>query len=76
VACVAGNIGAPCNGVDDDVSCDSALGAEDGWCDACAITDGITSDDEMFIILGAILADHDEKINQAAPAEPAATGSN
>lgn len=67
VACVAGKIGAPCNGVGDNASCDSAPGAGDGWCDACAITRGISSDDEMFVLLGATLPDHDAKINQPAP---------
>jgi hypothetical protein len=66
-ACVAGNIGGPCAGVNDDVSCDSAPGAGDGWCDACAITSGITSDDEMFIVLGSTLADYDAKVNQPTP---------
>lgn len=64
IACVAGNIGAPCRGVDDNATCDSAPGAGDGWCDACAITAGITSDDEMFIILGSTLANYDEQMNQ------------
>lgn len=59
IACVAGNIGASCAGEDDDASCDSAPGAGDGWCDACAITSGLTSDDEMFVLLGATLADYD-----------------
>lgn len=36
VACVAGVVGAPCDGEDDDAACDSAPGAGDGWCDACA----------------------------------------
>ncbi len=62
-ACVAGNIGAACNGVDDDATCDSTPGAGDGWCDACAITGGVSSDDEMFIFIASRLANHDAVIN-------------
>ncbi len=50
VACAAGKIGAPCS---TDVQCDSAPGAGDGACDACAVKFGATTDDEMFILLGA-----------------------
>lgn len=66
-ACVAGNIGAPCDGVDDDSACDSSPGAGDGWCDACAIGFGITSDDEMFIMRGSRLANYDAVINAPGP---------
>jgi hypothetical protein len=62
-ACVAGRIGASCAGKDDDASCDSSPGAGDGWCDACAITAGTSSDDEMFIMLGTKLANHDALMN-------------
>ncbi len=34
---------------------DSAPRAGDGLCDACAITAGTTSDDEMFILNGATI---------------------
>ena len=50
VACVAGRIGAACDGKDDDAACDSAPGAGDGWCDACAITAGVTTENEMFVL--------------------------
>jgi hypothetical protein len=66
-ACVAGNIGGACNGVDDDASCDSSPGAGDGWCDACAISGAFSSDDEMFLILGAKIADHDTTLGAASP---------
>jgi hypothetical protein len=33
--------------------CDSAPGSGDGICDACPLTGGVTTDDEMFILLGA-----------------------
>lgn len=50
VACAAGNIGAPCAGEDDDAACDSSPGAGDGWCDACAIAAGVTTEHEMFVL--------------------------
>lgn len=58
-ACVAGNIGGSCAGKDDNASCDSSPGAGDGWCDACIIMPGASSDDEMFILLGTKVADYD-----------------
>lgn len=70
IACVAGNIGASCSGADDNASCDSTPGAGDGWCDACAITSGLTSDDEMFVLLGAVLEDYDAKTSSGAQAAP------
>lgn len=33
--------------------CDSSPGAGDGICDACPLTGGVTTDDEMFILLGS-----------------------
>jgi hypothetical protein len=62
-ACVAGKIGAPCAGSDDHASCDSSPGAGDGWCDACIIMPGVSSDDEMFILLGSRLPDFDARMN-------------
>ena len=61
-ACVAGNIGASCNGANDNATCDSSPGAGDGWCDACAIRGAFSSDDEMFILIGSKLPNHDEQI--------------
>ena len=52
VACAEGKVGEPCSGLGDDASCDTAPGAEDGWCDACAITAGVTTENEMFLMLG------------------------
>jgi cysteine-rich repeat protein len=52
VACVAGRIGAACAGPSDDATCDSTPGAGDGWCDACPITAGVTTEDEMFLLFG------------------------
>jgi cysteine-rich repeat protein len=36
----------------DDTLCDSAPGAGDGVCDACPVHGGVTTEDEMFILLG------------------------
>ncbi len=55
VACAEGRVGEACRGVTDHASCDSEPGAGDGLCDACPITAGLTSDDEMFIVLGSVL---------------------
>jgi len=52
VACAAGRVGAACRGAEDDASCDSAPGAGDGECDACAITPGATTENEMFVLTG------------------------
>jgi len=50
LACVAGKVGALCAG--DDRRCDSSPGARDGSCDACAITGGESTENEMFILQG------------------------
>jgi hypothetical protein len=50
-----GRVGDPCAGGSDDernASCDSAAGAGDGVCDACTLKGGVTTEDEMFILLG------------------------
>ena len=64
IACVAGKVGASCAGADDDAACDSSPGAGDGWCDACAITGGVSSDDEMFVLTGEKLPDYDAQMAQ------------
>jgi hypothetical protein len=51
-ACVAGKLGAKCNGAGNDRACDSQPGAGDGWCDACPITGGESTENEMFILIG------------------------
>jgi hypothetical protein len=48
VACTAGTIGAQCS---TNSECDSAVGAEDGECDACPITTGLTTENEMFVLM-------------------------
>lgn len=50
VACAEGAVGRACS---TDTDCDSSPGAGDGDCDACAVGFGTTTDDEMFILLGA-----------------------
>ena len=40
----------PCDG--DNAVCDSAAGAGDGVCDACPLTGGFRTKDEMFILFG------------------------
>jgi hypothetical protein len=60
VACAEGKIGAPCGGVGDDATCDSSPGAGDGWCDACRITFGESTENEMFILIGQFFVDRPE----------------
>jgi hypothetical protein len=55
VACVQGRVGEPCNGTGDDASCDSSPSAGDGWCDACPITAGVTTENEMFVLTGTFV---------------------
>jgi hypothetical protein len=69
-ACVAGKVGAACNGIDDDAACDSSPGAGDGWCDACAITGGESTENEMFILIGSFY------VPDAGSAEVAGIASN
>jgi hypothetical protein len=48
VACTAGKVGAMCSTHSD---CDSTAGAKDGECDACPITTGLTTENEMFVLM-------------------------
>lgn len=53
--CTAGQVGAPCSGANAtlrNASCDSAPGAGDGFCDACTLRGGVTTEDEMYILMG------------------------
>jgi cysteine-rich repeat protein len=50
--CTTGRLGAECGGANDHATCDSTPGAGDGLCDACPITSGVTTQDEMFILSG------------------------
>lgn len=57
--CAEGRVGEPCGGVGDDATCDSSPGAGDGFCDAGSITQGLTSDDEMFVFLATAVVKED-----------------
>jgi hypothetical protein len=59
VACVAGVVGGPCggSGPEHDRECDSAPGAGDGLCDACRITGGESTENEMFLLIGQYYVD-------------------
>ena len=57
VACAEGRVGEHCVGADDDATCDTSPGAGDGSCDACPISGGPTTDDEMFVLLGGTAID-------------------
>ena len=48
VACVAGKPTAACT---TDRDCDSAPGKLDGSCDACPIKVGVTTENEMFVMM-------------------------
>jgi hypothetical protein len=54
--CAEGNVGARCGGglpAQRDASCDSSPDMGDGFCDACPVTFGITTDDEMFVLIAS-----------------------
>jgi len=52
IACLSGpKKGQKCGG--SNAFCDSQPGAGDGVCDACPLRGGVTTDDEMFILLGS-----------------------
>jgi hypothetical protein len=54
--CAEGRVGEPCTGATQrtrDQSCDSGGGEADGWCDACPVGFGVTTDDEMFVLIGS-----------------------
>jgi len=58
LACMAGpNKGQKCadpnTWVPDHAFCDTSPGAGDGECDACPVHGGVTTEDEMFILLGS-----------------------
>jgi hypothetical protein len=53
VACTTGRVGEACAGAEDDAACESSPGAGDGDCDACVVIGGNSTEDEMFILIGA-----------------------
>jgi hypothetical protein len=58
--CTEGQIGAPCSGNNEAAhrSCDSSPGAGDGFCDACMLRGGVTTEDEMFILMGGYFVEN------------------
>lgn len=53
--CTEGRVGEECSGrgeVERNRSCDTETGAGDGFCDACPLLGGVTTEDEMFILMG------------------------
>jgi hypothetical protein len=57
--CTAGKIGAACSGSTTaqlNQSCDTEAGG-DGECDACILLGGVTTEDEMFLLLGSYFVD-------------------
>jgi hypothetical protein len=50
--CAEGTVGEPCT---DNSQCDTAPGLGDGFCDACTVGFGVTTDDEMFVITGSYI---------------------
>jgi hypothetical protein len=54
--CAEGRVGEPCTGsgsTSRNRSCDSSSGAGDGFCDACTADFGVTTEDEMFVLIGS-----------------------
>src|SRR5262249_61427407 len=51
-ACAAGKVGTRCLG-SDSARCDSTRGAGERVCDACSITGGESTENEMFILIGS-----------------------
>ena len=49
-SCAVGDVGAACS---NNAQCDSEPGKGDGACDACLLTFGVTTDDEMFVLAGS-----------------------
>jgi hypothetical protein len=55
-ACTAGLRGSPCSGATPqqrNAACDTSPGAGDGVCDACPLRGGVTTEDEMCILMGS-----------------------
>ncbi len=55
-----GLVGELCQGATEEernASCDTAVGARDGFCDGCVLTGGVTTEDEMFILNGYYFVD-------------------
>ncbi len=58
--CTEGNVGTLCSGDSEEernASCDTSAGAGDGFCDGCQLRGGLTTEDEMFLLLGSFYVD-------------------
>jgi hypothetical protein len=56
--CVEGRVGEPCGGsfpAQRDQSCDDPPGSGNGFCDACAVRFGVSTDDEMIVLTGSFI---------------------
>ncbi len=53
--CAEGAVGRPCAG---DADCDTSAEVRDGFCDACPVGFGVTTDDEMFVLVGSYILDY------------------
>lgn len=56
--CAEGLVGEECfgsNRFERNDSCDSVPGAGDGFCDACSVGFGLTTDDEMFVLVATFV---------------------
>jgi hypothetical protein len=71
VACVAGQIGTACKGASDNHTCDSSPGANDGVCDACRLTGGESTENDMFIFIGSYYVDPTASGQSGTSAVPA-----
>lgn len=56
--CAEGLVGERCSS---DAACDTSPGAGDGFCDACRSGFGLTTDDEMFLLIGSYIVPPDAK---------------
>lgn len=52
--CAEGRVGEPCGS---DRDCDTSAGAADGACDACTLAFGLSTDDEMFVLIGSFVSE-------------------
>ena len=55
--CWSGQIGAECGGGSANEDCNSEPGISDGLCDACTLSGGVSTEDEMLLLLGAYWID-------------------
>jgi hypothetical protein len=59
--CTEGKVGDACGGATEEernASCDTFSGAGDGFCDACGVGGGFTTEDEMFILMGSFYVEN------------------